>query len=579
MWLDQEQLKNFLADSGLVAKADLEAAYAAGQTPGSSFEAALLASGKISTDDLRRAKAYVLGIPFVDLKKLKIDREILKLIPEPIARTHNIIAYARSATGLEVAMLDPGDLEAVEFIKKSSGGKVLVRLTDQGSIKTGLLQYQKSLKAEFGDIVRDEAAKLAGGEGGELGEEDLKKLAADLPVVRIVDSLLAHAIGQKASDIHIEVFEQEVVVRYRIDGLLHDAMLLPKSAGPGIVARIKVLASLRLDEKRLPQDGRFKIETNGQKVSFRVSLLPTYYGEKVVMRLLPETSKGLSLEEGGLHGEGLERIHRALRRTTGMILVTGPTGSGKSTTLYTLMEILNTPDVNISTIEDPIEYQMPRVNQTQVKPEIGLTFGSGLRSLVRQDPDIIMVGEIRDKETASLAINAALTGHLVLSTLHTNSAAGTIPRLLDMGAEAFLIVSTVNVIVAQRLVRRLDKNQEKYRLSDTELQKLRAIVDLDRVLTLLKGEKVLPETANWNDVQFYRPREGAENEGYHGRIGIHEVIEVSSSIKELVIKGATASEIEAQAKREGMYSMLEDGIFKAAQGLTTIEEVLRVISE
>ena len=371
-----------------------------------------------------------------------------------------------------------------------------------------------------------------------------------------------------------------MVVRYRLDGILHDAMVLPKTAGPGIIARIKVLSNLRLDEKRLPQDGRFKTEMNGQKVSFRVSILPTYYGEKIVMRLLPENGKGLTLEESGFHGEGLERIQEATKQSTGMLLVTGPTGSGKSTTLYTILEILNTPDVNISTIEDPIEYQMPRVNQTQVKPEIGLTFGSGLRSLVRQDPDIIMVGEIRDKETAGLAINAALTGHLVLSTLHTNSAAGTMPRLLDMGAEPFLLVSTINVIVAQRLVRCLDRAKEKTMLSATELKKLGEMVDLDKVMTVLKEEKIVTDKTEWKDMLFYKPKPGGESEdGYRGRIGIHEVLKMSSAVKELVMRGATAEQIEEQAKKEGMITMLEDGVFKAVQGLTTLEEVLRVISE
>ncbi len=583
MWLDQEQLKHFLLDAGLLSAADVEIIFADAQARSVSFDEALLASGKISEDDLRRAKAYVLGVPFVDLKRLKIEREVLGQIPEPIARKHNIVAYARTPKGLEVAMIDPADLEAIEFIRKSIGGKILPRLTDAGSIKSVLIQYQKSLKAEFGDIVRSEVSKLGATAtpGDEAGEEDLKKLAEDLPVVRIVDSLLQHAITQKASDIHVEIFETEVVVRYRIDGLLHDAMLLPRQAGPGIVARVKVLASLRLDEKRLPQDGRFKLELNGQKVSFRVSILPTFYGEKVVMRLLPESSRGLSLEESGFHGEGLERVHRATRRTTGMILVTGPTGSGKSTTLYTVMELLNTPDVNISTIEDPIEYQMPRVNQTQVKPDIGLTFASGLRSLVRQDPDIIMVGEIRDKETASLAINAALTGHLVLSTLHTNSAAGTIPRMLEMGAEPFLLVSTINVIVAQRLVRRLGSGKQKKTLTPVELEKLGALVDLDRLLGFLKTEKVVPENATWADVPFYNPGAGGEGEedGYRGRIGIHEVLELSTTVRDLVMKSATAAEIEKQAKAEGMMTMLEDGVFKATQGITTLEEVLRVITE
>ncbi|MCC6290701.1 type II/IV secretion system protein [Candidatus Nomurabacteria bacterium] len=573
MWIDPKQLQTFLVDAGLLTKKDLETL---------TTEELLLGSGKISEDDLRRAKAYILGIPFVDLKKEQIDKEILYLIPEPIARKHNIIAFRKNNEALEVAMLDPDDLGAIDFIKKGSGLKIWPRLTDVASLKNALLQYQKSLKAEFGELVGAEAAKLktlSEEEAAEFGEKELKEMAEDLPVVRIVDTLLSHAITQQASDIHIENFEKEVVIRYRIDGLLHDAMVLPKNAGPGIVARVKVLANLRLDEKRLPQDGRFKIELNGQGVSFRVSVLPTYFGEKIVMRLLPDTARGLTLEQGGFHGEALERIQRATTQATGMILVTGPTGSGKSTTLYTVLEILNQPDVNISTIEDPVEYQMPRVNQTQVKPEIGLTFGSGLRALVRQDPDIIMVGEIRDKETASLAINASLTGHLVLSTLHTNSAAGAIPRFLDMGAEPFLLVSTINVIVAQRLVRRLESGSEKYLLSQAELKKLGTSVDMERVLKLLKEEKIVAANADWKSIPFYRPKKGNAGDGYKGRIGIHEVLKMSPAIKDLVMKGATSSQIEMQAKSEGMATMLEDGIFQAAQGVTSIEEVLRVITE
>jgi type IV pilus assembly protein PilB len=583
MRADIDQLKNFLLDSNLVSKKDLdEIAMSAGDDE-RVFSDRLISSGKISEDDFRRVKAYLLGIPFVDLKKEKIEKEVLSLIPEPIARKHNIVAFRKTDKGLEVAMLDPEDIEAIEFIRKGVGLRILPRLTDTESIRNALLQYQKSLKAEFGDIIQSESAKLksvAMTDGGSQSEGELKKLAEDLPVVRIVDSLLSHAILQKASDIHIEVYEKETVIRYRIDGILHDAMILPRDAAPGIVARIKVLSNLRLDEKRLPQDGRFKIETDGQRVAFRVSILPTYYGEKVVMRLLPESSHGLTLEQSGFHGVGLERIHEALNRTTGMILVTGPTGSGKSTTLYTMLDILNTPDVNISTIEDPIEYQMHRINQTQVKPEIGMTFAAGLRALVRQDPDIIMVGEIRDKETITLAINAALTGHLVLSTLHTNSAAGTIPRMLDMGAEPFLVVSTLNVIIGQRLVRRLCKVRDKYRLTDSEIKKLDNRVDLARVLNVLKEEKIVDKDATWKDIDFYHPKESAESkDGFSGRIGIHEVLTMSPTIRDLIMKGATSSTIEAQAKSEGMMTMLEDGIFKAAQGITTIEEVLRVISE
>jgi len=407
----------------------------------------------------------------------------------------------------------------------------------------------------------------------------LKKIAEDLPVIRIVDTLLKHAIIQDASDIHIEPMEDKLLIRYRIDGILHDAMILPKNATASITARIKVLSNLKLDEKRLPQDGRFKVEVDEQKVSFRVSVLPVYYGEKTVMRLLKEGASGFTLESLGFHGEGLERIYNAMKRKTGMLLTTGPTGSGKTTTLYTLLDNLNVPGVNISTIEDPIEYQMPRVNQTQVKPDIGFTFSNGLRALVRQDPDIIMVGEIRDTETASLAVNASLTGHLVLSTLHTNSAAGAIPRLVDMKIDPFLLVSTIDVIIAQRLVRRLSQDSQKYYLSKSEIVSLNKVVDLDRVLYFLKKESIVDSKDDWAKIAFYKNNKNADSDGYSGRIGIHEILNMSTPLKDLIMKNATSDQIEEQAKNEGMMTMIEDGIFKAVQGVTTIEEVLRVVSE
>jgi len=587
MHADLTQLKNFLIDSSLISAKDLNAAIEEVGENEKKVEDVLIAKGLISEDEMRRAKAYVIGIPFVDLRKEKVAKDILVIIPEPIARKHNIVAYKKSGETLEVAMLDPLDLEAIEFIKKGSKLKILPRLTDTESMKAVLLQYQKSLKAEFGDIIQKEAASLkmvTTTEGEEVGEGELKKLAEDLPIVRIVDTLLSHAISQKASDIHIESFEDELIIRYRLDGVLHDAMILPKETAPGITARLKVLANLRLDEKRLPQDGRFKIEADGQNVSFRVSTLPTYYGEKIVMRLLPDSVHGFTLEGVGFHGDGLEHIQEAIRRTTGMILVTGPTGSGKSTTLYALLDILNTPDVNISTIEDPIEYQISRINQTQVKPDIGLTFASGLRTLVRQDPDIIMVGEIRDRETAGLAVNAALTGHLVLSTLHTNSAAGSVPRLLDMGVEPFLLVSTVNIIIAQRLVRRLNDNKEEYFLTDAELKELGKKTDLDKLLLVLQKEKVTQEK-DWQKIPFYRPKvsagesEGKDEDGYSGRVGISEVLPMTRTLRDLIISGATSDAIVEEAKREGMMTIFEDGLYKAARGVTSIEEVLRVITE
>jgi type IV pilus assembly protein PilB len=580
--IQDEQLKRFILDAGLITKSEIAETEKIAKEEKRSLSEALIAHGHMSEDDMRRIEAYVLGIPFVSLKDLKIDFDTLTLIPEPVARAHNIISYKKSEDSLEVAMLDTADLPAIDFIKKKVGLRIQPRLTDTDSMRFALRQYQKTLKDEFGDIIMKDAAelKVLSENGEEMSEQELKQIAEDLPVVRIVDTLLRHAIIQGASDIHIEPMEDEVLVRYRIDGILSDAMKLPKMAADSIAARIKVLSSLKLDQKRLPQDGRFKMEMDGQKVSFRVSVLPIFYGEKIVMRLLRENRSGFSLEGIGFHGSTLERVHRATRATTGIILVTGPTGSGKSTTLYTILDILNSPEVNISTIEDPIEYQMPRINQSQVKPDIGFTFAAGLRALMRQDPDVIMVGEIRDEETASLAINAALTGHLVLATLHTNSAPGAIARLMDMGAESFLLVSTLRVAVGQRLVRRLCDDKIPYTLTKAERDDLAKKVDLNLVLNTLKEEKIVKDDATWNDVQFYHPKEkGLSDDGYKGRMGIHEVFEMSASLKELVVKGATTDALAAQAQKEGMLSMIEDGIFKAAQGMTTIEEVLRVINE
>ncbi|MCA9355540.1 Flp pilus assembly complex ATPase component TadA [Candidatus Kaiserbacteria bacterium] len=582
MRIQDEQLKRFILDAGLITKSDISTVEKIAKEENRTLSEALIAHGHMTEDDMRRVESYVLGIPFVALKDLKIDFEILTLIPEPVARTHNIIAYKKSEDTLEVAMLDTADLPAIDFIRKKVGLKIQPRLTDTESMRFALRQYQKTLKDEFGDLIMKDASelKVLSEEGDEVSEKQLKQMAEDLPVVRIVDTLLRHAIIQGASDIHIEPMESEVLVRYRIDGILNDAMKLPKIASDSIVARLKVLSSLKLDQKRLPQDGRFKMEMDGQKVAFRVSILPIFFGEKVVMRLLRENRSGFSLEGIGFHGSTLDRVHRATRATTGIILVTGPTGSGKSTTLYTILDILNTPEVNISTIEDPIEYQMPRVNQSQVKPDIGFTFASGLRSLMRQDPDIIMVGEIRDEETASLAINAALTGHLVLATIHTNSAAGTIARLVDMGAESFLLVSTLRVAVGQRLVRKLSDDKLPYIMTKAEREELGEKVDLDHVLKCLKEESIVKEDATWNDISFYHPKEKGESEdGYKGRMGIHEVLEMSPTLKDMVMDDKTGDEIEAQARKEGMLTMMEDGIFKAAQGLTSVEEVLRVINE
>ncbi|QSH39224.1 type II/IV secretion system protein [Candidatus Kaiserbacteria bacterium] len=581
MYINDEQLREFLSDSGLVSQKKFDNAVKTATEKSITVSEVLVSEGEISEDDLRRSHAYVLGIPFVNLSDSKPDLNTLALIPEPIARRNNIVAFRQEENNLEVAMLDTDDLAAIDFVKKKTQLKILPRLTDAASIKQMLRLYQKTLRDELGDVITRESQTLE--KFGKLqpeNEKDLRKLAEGVPAVRVLDSLLRHAIVQNASDIHIEPQEDALLVRYRIDGILHDAMSLPSSATASITARVKILANLRLDEKRLPQDGRFRMETDGDRVSFRVSVLPTYHGEKTVMRLLREDVSGFTLESLGFHGEGLERSHDATRKKTGLILVTGPTGSGKSTTLYTMLDILNTADVNISTVEDPIEYQMKRINQTQVRPDIGFTFSTGLRSLVRQDPDIIMVGEIRDRETAALAINAALTGHLVLSTLHTNSAAGAVPRLIDMGVEPFLLASTLQVVIGQRLVRTLCNDREEYKLSAAEIRGLEEMADLGAVLKALKEEDIVSQKSTFKNVSLSKEKPTKECEtGYSGRKGIQEVLPVTEGIKKMILSGSSADAIEDQARKEGMLTMLEDGIYKSASGTTSLAEVLRVVSE
>ena len=582
MRVEPQQLKAFLIDAGFLTEAQFEKIQKKAEETKQKVGDVLVSEGLIPQEKLIQLEAYILGIPFVNLEKEVVLPEVLTIIPEPIARSHNIVAFRKKEQDLEVAMLDPEDLRTIEFIKKTGNLRILSRLTTPESIKNVLRQYHKTLEAEFGEIIKKEVKGIKPIKEEEVVEEkeELGKLAEELPVIRIVDTLLKHAILERASDIHIEPLEKEVVVRYRIDGILHDAMILPKQAALGIVARIKVLSNLKLDEHRLPQDGRFKVEAEDYKYSIRVSVLPIFDGEKIVMRLLPETAKAYTLESLGLRGEALEEVHFNLRKPVGMVLVTGPTGCGKTTTLYAMLEILNTPDVNISTVEDPIEYRMPRINQTQVQPKIGLTFANGLRALVRQDPDIMMVGEIRDNETASLAINAALTGHLVLSTLHTNNAAGAIPRLIDMKAEPFLISSTLNIIIGQRLVRRFCEEKEKYTLGKAELNNLAKYCNIERILKILKEEKIIKTKDTLGDVAFYRPKKSKEcPEGYRGRIGIYEILPVTQTIKELIIKNATSDQVQAQAQKEGMRTMIEDGLIKATQGITSIEEVLRVTIE
>jgi len=581
MKVDQKQLQLSIIEMGLLDKKQCDDISKKAEKNHQDFEDLLIIEGLVSQNKLSSLKAFILGVPFVNLEGIIIPSEILKIIPEPIARNHNIIAFRKDNNSLEVAMINPEDLATIDFIGKKANLRILPRLTTPDSIKNAMEQYQKILEKEFGNIIKKETNDmLVKTNEKKEGEEELKKIAEELPIIRIVDVLLKHAILQKASDIHIEPSEKEMIVRYRIDGILRDVLVLSVLINSGIVARIKVLSNLKLDEHRLPQDGRFKFESEEYNYSVRVSILPIFDGEKIVMRLLSENTKAISLEQLGLSGTTLEIVEGKLKKPIGMTLVTGPTGSGKTTTLYSILEILNTSQVNISTIEDPVEYRIPRINQTQVNSKIGLTFASGLRSLVRQDPNVIMVGEIRDNETASLAINASLTGHLVLSTLHTISAAGAIPRLIDMEVEPFLLSSTLNIIIAQRLVRKLSSKKEKYTLKSETLKNLSKYCDLDRVLQVLREEKVIKDKDTIKDVVFYHPQPSPESpDGYSGRVGIYEVLNVTETIKEMIVKRKSSDEIQAQAQKEGMKTMIEDGFVKAARGITTIEEVLRVIMD
>lgn len=594
MQIENQQLKLFLLDFGLLSKKDIKLALKEAKESNKRLDEVIIKKGLLSEEEIDKLKAYILSIPFVDLEKEEINPKTLKIISEQVARQYSAVAFDKRGNQLKVAMLNPSDLQFIDFISKKTGLKIIPCLTTKKGMKKALKSFQKSLKAEFGDIGikdfesnGDDLIVKIEKEKGENDGVDLKKAAEDLPVVKIVDTFLKHAILQEASDIHIEPEEKDVIIRYRIDGILHNAMTLPKIVLPGIIARIKVLSSLKIDEHRLPQDGRFKIESSDYKVAFRVSIIPVFDGEKVVMRLLDESSSALTLKQIGFRKRDLKTIEKEIKKPDGMILVVGPTGSGKTTTLYTILGILNVPEVNISTLEDPVEYRMPKVNQTQVNPKINFTFASGLRALLRQDPDVIMVGEIRDRETAELAVHAALTGHLVLSTLHTNSSAGTLPRITDMGIEPFLVASTVNIILSQRLVRKICLEcKEEYTLDESSYKSISQNFDSDLIAEKFKEEGIVKKTYKnnkelWLNIKFSRGKgcDKCRKEGYKGRIGIFEVMAISEKIKKLINSKATSGEVEKEAIESGMTTMLEDGLIKAAQGITTLEEIMRVTKE
>ncbi len=527
-------------------------------------------------------KSEMLGVPVVDLRNLEIKQDVLNLVPEPIAHRHKVISFQKDSENLSLAMVDPEDLQTREFIKKKTGLNIKTFLIGKSSLDFGVSKYHSSLEKEIGHLFTPSVQPLTGG-AKENPDDALKRMAEEIPVIRVVDTLLEYAIFEKASDIHIEPQESSVAVRYRIDGVLHDVMTLPKVIQAAIVARIKVLSNLKIDEHRLPQDGRFKVEKEGVKFSLRISTIPIFDGEKVVIRLLQESSNVASLDDLGFRAPNAEMIMRSIKKPHGMLLVTGPTGSGKSTTLYTVLSILNTKSVNISTIEDPVEYRVVGANQMQVNPKIGLTFALGLRALLRQDPNVIMIGEIRDKETAEEAVHAAMTGHVVFSTLHTNNAAGALPRLLDIGVEPYLIASTVNAVLAQRLVRSIcPECKTEYKLDTVMLETLAKEFHLEKLITVLVKEKIVPaKTKDIKEIKFFKGKgcDKCNHTGYKGRLGIHEILEMTPKIGEMIMEHKSSGEIQVEAEKNNMTLMWEDGFIKAVQGITTVDEILRVSKE
>lgn len=533
---------------------------------GQSQEEILTSQNLAGEDALSRARATLYNIPFMEMSDLSIDPQALVLLPQQVASQFAVfpVSLDPAKKELTLAMADPLNLPAIEFVEQKTGLKVKPIASPSSQIERAINEkYSVSLSSEVSQAVA-EAAPPA----GVYDVRTLGQVIREAPIAKIVTNILEFAVKSRASDVHIEAEEKRSKVRYRIDGILHEKLTLPSSVHDSLISRIKILSGMKIDEKRIPQDGRFTFKTSSDEIDLRVSTLPTVHGEKVVMRLLKKTGGVVDLPELGLRGRALKNLEDAILRPHGIILVCGPTGSGKTTTLYSVLSRLNTARVNIITLEDPIEYQIPGINQVQVNPDAGLTFASGLRSFLRQDPNIIMVGEIRDKETADLAIQASLTGHLVFATLHTNDSAGALPRLLDMGAEPFLLASSITAILAQRVVRKI------HEACKTSFEPESSVIsDLKEILGALWKEE--------GKVTFYKGKgdQDCNNTGYFGRVGIFEVMPVTEKIGRLILERTPAVGIQKEAVSEGMVTMKQDGYLKVLEGITAIEEVLRVAQE
>jgi type IV pilus assembly protein PilB len=601
MRISDSLVEKLLLDSKQVTKEQLEAVRDQHKGEKKPLQDLVIKSEVISEKDLTKLYAAEIDLPYIELNVREIKREVLRLIPERVARQYHVVLFGVEEDGSKLlAMEDPDDIQALNFLQKQLGDHIKVHVATESTIQSALDLYRGNISTELTKVISDETEAEADEE--EIDEADL---AEDSPIAQTVNLLIDYAVKANASDIHIEPREDQVVIRYRIDGILREANKLPKKVLGALVSRIKILSNLKIDERRAPQDGRFKVEIGGQLYALRVSTLPVVDGEKVVMRVLNESTNAITLEDLGYWGSSLEAVNHAIIQPHGMILVTGPTGSGKSTSLFSILSQLNKPSVNISTIEDPVEYRILGTNQTQVNPKAGMTFVNGLRALLRQDPNVIMVGEIRDSETASLAVQAALTGHLVFSTLHTNNAATTLPRLLDMQIEPFLIASTVRAVIGQRLVRRLCVDcREVVTPDEASLEQIaesfgtgtaavmnaihkleqQALADGIGKASSGKGEPTNELSTSETKITrlFKMHDDGCEtcgHSGYKGRMGIYEVLSNSPTVQKLIVGNATSDVIQAQAIKDGMITMQLDGLIKALRGQTSVEEILRVTAE
>lgn len=576
----QEKLISLLIDEGLVAEPVLQAAEEASKKNNKPLLAVLTEQGAVDDELLTHAIAQVSGVPYVNLTNSLINQDVLALLPEDIAERFMAVPLAEVQNRLAVAMIDANNVQAVDYLANRIQRPIKVFMASEAGVRHVLDQYRTDLSSvgEAAEASQQEAKS---------GESDIKTIVQDSPISRALSTILEYAVKSRASDVHIEPLEKALKIRCRVDGVLREIMQLPKSIEPALVSRIKILSNLKIDEHRIPQDGQFTVKVAAKEVDLRIAISPVVWGEQVVIRLLDKSGNSFDLEQMGYAGRALRAIRKGILRPNGMVLTSGPTGSGKSTSLYALIKEIKNDTVNIVTLEDPVEYKMDGVNQIQVNPEVGLTFANGLRSILRQDPDVVMVGEIRDAETAALGVQAALTGHLVFSTLHTNSAAGVLPRLLDMNVEPFLIASTVNTIIGQRLVRRVAPKRDAYLSSPIETQNIMATVghllpktkaDVARVSEDL-GYKDLP-LAGQSAYTLVKGRDTpATPRGYAGRAGLYEVMDVTEAIQNLIVTRATSREIERKAIEQGMITMRQDGYLKALQGITTLEEVNRVTAD